>query len=277
MKNIYGTIGYTVLKNITNDNKIIILADMHDTLPTCTNQTNISDWFKTKFNSSKILLEEVPREGFNLEELWTNAPHTQALKNLFINNPHLIHAVDIRPYLIPFSWELINEMDDNNFNLKSYLTNIDDFFCLHLDYFTKKLPNYNTNNLKHTLLGKHFLIIKKIYGNFLKENKAFLKQTIKQLYLTNSSVLHQINHLLDNIMEWYICANIYINGNNDKSIILHTGLAHSEKVIRWLLVHYNYIIIDRKGINSMSETLNNISGCIQLPTDIDKQFGGFVY
>ena len=83
MKNIYGTIGYTVLKNISTNNKIIILADMHDTLPSCTNQTNISDWFKSKFKSSKILLEEVPREGFKLEELWPQSPHTQELKKLF--------------------------------------------------------------------------------------------------------------------------------------------------------------------------------------------------
>jgi hypothetical protein len=273
MKNIYGTIGYTVLKNISTNNKIIILADMHDRLPFCTNQTNITDWFKSKFSSSKILLEEVPRDGFDLQELWTNAPHTQELKKLFINNPEIIHAVDIRPYLIPFSWELINEMSQDNFILKLYLSNIDDFFCLKSKYFINKLPNYNSDSIKHTLLGKHFMFIKKNYGNFLTANTQYLNQTIKQIYQSNPYVLYLVNQILDEIMEWYICANIYFNEN--KPIILHTGLAHSEKIIRWLLVKYNYIIVSRQGINSMEETSNHMSGCIQLPTDIDKQFGGF--
>ena len=275
MKNIYGTIGYTVLKNINNDNKIIILADMHDTLPNCTNQTNVSEWFKTKFKSSKILLEEVPREGFELEELWSNAPHTQDLKKLFINNPQLIHAVDIRPYLIPFSWELINEADNlNNVSLKTYIESIDKFFCLKLPYFINKLPNYNKNKLVHTKLGKHYMIIKKKYGNFLLAHNKFINLDIKQIYLKKPEILYQINQILDKIMEWYICANIILN--ELLPTILHTGLAHSEKVIRWLLVHYNFIILNRYGINSLDETSNNISGCIQLPTDIDKQFGGFL-
>ena len=84
MKNIYGTIGYTVLKNPNTNNKIIILADMHDKLPECVNQTNISNWFESKINSSKILLEEVPRDNVTLHELWSESPHTQNLKNLFL-------------------------------------------------------------------------------------------------------------------------------------------------------------------------------------------------
>lgn len=274
MKNIYGTIGYTVLKNINSNNKIIILADMHDTLPNCTNQTSVSDWFKSKFRSSKILLEEVPREGFELEELWSNASHTQELKNLFINNSQLIHAVDVRPQLIPFSWELIGEINiDKDVSLKNYIGDIDKFFCLKSEYFIKNIYNYDKNKLPHTKLGKHFMIIKKNYGNFLQANKNSKKSTIKEIYSSNPEILYQINNILDEIMEWYICANIILN--EDKPIILHTGLVHSEKVIKWLLVHYDYIILDRYGVNALNETTYNMSGCVQLPTDIDKQFGGF--
>lgn len=273
MKYIYGTIGYTVLKNINFNNKIIILADMHDTLPNCTNQTSISNWFKTKFKSSKILLEEVPREDLELEELWSNSPHTQELKKLFINNPQLIHAIDIRPQLIPFSWELITEME-NDISLKNYIDDINKFFCLKLTYFIKKLVNYNKNKLPHTKLGKHFMIIKKNYGLFLQKYKNYINYTIKQIYWQKSKILYQLNDILDEIMEWYICANIMLN--ELQPIILHTGLIHSEKVIKWLTTHYNYIIVNKYGINTLNETLlsPNMSGCIQLPMDIDKQFGG---
>lgn len=271
MKNIYGTIGYTVLEN--NKHKIIILADMHDTLPTCKNQINISDWFKTKFKSSKILLEEIPRDGFKLKELWSNALHTIELKKLFINNSQLIHAIDIRPYLIPFSWELIDSIQDDII-LKKYIYNIDKFFCLKLSYFINKLDNYNKNNLIHSKLGKHFLIIKKKYRFFLNNNKKKINLTIKQINSENIEILYDINKILDEIMEWYICANIILN--ELKPIILHTGLAHSEKVIEWLIKHYDYIVIDSQGINLISETSDDMNGCIQLSPDIDNQFGGFL-
>ena len=284
MKYIYGTIGYTILKNINFNNKIIILADMHDTLPNCTNQTSISDWFKTKFKSSKILLEEVSREDLKLEELWSNSPHTQELKKLFINNPQLIHAIDIRPQLIPFSWELITKIE-NDISLKNYINDIDKFFCLKLTYFIKKIANYNKNKQYKTKLLKYFIIIKKKYGIFIQKYKNYINYTIKQIYLKKLEILYQLNNILDEIMEWYICANIILN--ESQPIILHTGLIHSEKVIKWLITHYNYITVYKYGINSIDKItfekkqsffpneLPNMSGCIQLPMDIDKQFGGF--
>lgn len=274
MKNIYGTIGYTTLENTRNNNKIIVFSDMHGSLPSCDpNQIKISSWFQSKFNSSKILLEEVPRDGFNLEELWDQSPHTQDLKNLYLSETRYIQAVDIRPYLIPFSWELIDKADKNTI-LKTYLREIDNFFCLKSNHFLKNLDVYNKSKLKNTDLGKHFLKIKKNYGDFLLNHNNLIEQSIEQIHDNKIELLHQINIILDEIMEWYICANIMVNQN--KSIILHTGLAHSEKVIRWLLINYNYIIIKRTGVNSLSETKVNMSGCVQLPTDIDSQFGGFL-
>lgn len=283
MPTIYGTIGYTLLSNNNSNNKIIIFSDMHDTLVPCANQTSISDWFETKFKSSKILLEEVPREGVKLKELWLNAPHTQKLKKLFMNNPQLIRAVDIRPYLIPFSWELIQEINDDDdvdnykdIELKQYLKHIDLFFCLNLEYFINKLVKYDKTKLPHTKLGKHFITIKKNYGNFLQEHKKYKNISIKQIYLEKIKILEQLNDILDEIMEWYICANIDFNELNP--IILHAGLAHSEKVISWLIVNYNYIILNKNGINTLdeiNEPSSNLSGCVQLSDDINKQFGGF--
>jgi hypothetical protein len=272
MKNIYGTIGYTMLENI-NKHKIIVLADMHDTLPYCKNQINISDWFKTKFESSKILLEEVPRDNFELEELWSNSLHTRELKKLFINNSQIIHAVDIRPYLIPFSWELINSISDDDITFKKYMYDIDNFFCIKLPYFINKLDNYNKDKLIHSKLGKHFLIIKKKYRFFLNNNKNNINLTIKQINSENIGILYQINEILDEIMELYICSNIILN--KSKPIILHAGLAHSEKVIEWLIKHYNYIERSKQGVNLISESSDDMDGCIQLSPNIDNQFGGF--
>ena len=65
--NLSGSIGYTLLNN--NNKKVLILADMHSELPYCQNGIFVSDWMKSK-NKSKILLEEVPRTGSQLKELW---------------------------------------------------------------------------------------------------------------------------------------------------------------------------------------------------------------
>lgn len=278
MKNIYGTIGYTVLKNPNTNNKIIILADMHDRLPECANQTNISNWFESKINTSKILLEEVPRDNVTLHELWSESPHTQNLKNLFLKNQQIIHAVDIRPFLIPFSWELISELKTSNdefydVKLKKYLLNINNFFMLDFEYLKEKLPNYKIEKLYNTKLGKHFLDIKKNWKKFLENNQIYLNYQIKILYQNNQNILEKLSDILDEIMEWYICANIELH--LDKSIILHTGLAHSDKVINWLLNHYNYKLEKSKGINKMDELMfKPLSGCVTLPSDIETQFGG---
>ena len=79
---LYGTIGYTIFENNITRKKVIIFADKHDDLESCPNNIDMAVWFKTKFPTSKILLEEVPRNNVELEELWPTAKHTQSLKNL---------------------------------------------------------------------------------------------------------------------------------------------------------------------------------------------------
>ena len=276
MKTIYGTIGYTILENPNTKKKNIILADMHDSLPSCTDKINISDWFKSKFNSSQILLEEVPRENFVLHELWTQSEHTQALKNLFLKNTKIIKAVDIRPFLIPFSWELINDNKEEyqKFILNEYLLKIDSFFCMKEPYLLENLLNYKIDKLENTKLGNHYLIIKTNYYKLLNKCKDYLKEPITKLYLENINLLEKINDLLNEIMEWYICACIELY--NHRTIIIHIGLAHSEKVIDWLINHYNNKVIKKQGINTLDETINSpLNGCIHLPLDLEQQFGGF--
>lgn len=277
MNNIYGTIGIMFL--IKGPRKIIIMSDQHDTLPECSNKINIASWFKKKFNSSKILLEEVPREDNKLIELWQESPHTQELKKLYLDNPRIISGMDIRPFMIPFSWEVLEQMDtlnqEYNIDMIEYLDEIDKFFSLQNKFIMKNLPNYNVNILKDTLLGKHYLMIKDKYEKFLEElnNEQLLTRQVRYLNDKHNSKLSILNNLLDDIMEWYICAQIELY--NDKSIIIHAGLAHTDKIIKLLQSHYKFEIKYREGINNMSSVhFGSRSGCTQLPLEIDKQFGG---
>lgn len=276
MKNLYGTIGYTILKNNQSNNNIIVFADRHDNLPTCDNKTNIAEWFKQKMYSSKILLEEVPRNSVNLEELWTDSEHTQDLKNLYLTNSHEINGLDIRPLLIPFSWELVTITEPlHNISTRKYLGKINEFFRVDNKYLIEKLSNYNVEKLKGTKLGVHFLLVKKNFKKLLEKNKQFLAFSIQMVKTVNPDFLESVNNLLDQILEWYICANI--QANNNKPIIIHTGLAHSEKIVQLLQFHYAYDKISEKGINKLEFALTNkIDGCVPLSNDTDNQFGGFI-
>ena len=74
-------------------------------------------------------------------------------------------------------------------------------------------------------------------------------------------------------MEWYIIAKIY-NTNNNYNFIVHTGLYHSENIIKLLKKYYEYNILDFNGINTVlqAETYN-YNGCITLPLKLEKMNG----
>jgi len=277
MNKIYGSIGYVFL--VKEKHKIIILADQHDTLPECDNKINIATWFKQKFNTSKILLEEVPRENNKLIELWQQSPHTQELKKLYLNNPTIIPGMDIRPFMIKFSWEILDHSNisdiDYDISIIEYLKEINDFFSLQNKFVISNLSNYNVYMLKDTLLGKHFLIIKNNFNNFLEElnNEKLFNYKIRYLSINHNNKLLLINNILDSIMEWYICAQIELY--KDKSIIIHAGLAHTEKIVELLKTNYNFKVKHQDGINSLDRrSFSSRSGCISIPDEINNQFGG---
>jgi hypothetical protein len=276
MKNLYGTIGYTILTNPTTSNKIIVFADRHDNLPKCNNLTNISDWFEGKMHSSKILLEEVPRDSVNLEEIWTDSEHTQDLKNLFLANPDTVDGIDIRPLLIPFSWELVSDTEPAHLiTARDYLQRINIFFTLGNEYMKSNLANYNLDSLINSKLGKHYLILKTHWKKLLENYREFLQLGIWTIKIIRPDFLENINLILDQILEWYICAKI--SSLSNKSIIVHTGLAHSEKIIDWLQTHYQYQKLIEKGINQLAQTsTREIYGCMGITSETDVQFGGFV-
>ena len=276
MKNIYGTIGYTLLEHDVDKNKVIVLADMHDTLPSCNMKTNIADWFKSKFGSSEILLEEVPRENVKLKELWEHSPHTQQLKNLYLNNPKIINAVDIRPFLIPFSWEVLEEKEydkDYDIKLRKYLSGINTFFCLEDMTLKQKLKDkYTYENMTDTNLGTHYLSLKRSFYRYIKKYMILLNMSMYMIKRYDASILEEINGILNSIMEWYICAKIELKKH--RPIIIHAGLFHSDSVITWLTTLYNYNIIKQEGVNTIeeSETKNNINGCIHINNNVDSMF-----
>jgi hypothetical protein len=279
MSNIYlnGSIGYTLL--IKNNIKILILADMHSNLPYCKKDgIFISDWFKNKYNS-RILLEEVPRVGPILKELWPSSPHTQKLKEEYIKNSHIIQGVDIRPLLIPFSWELASNENDTQtpiINLKEYLELINLFFTLKLDFIKNDLKHiYSKEFLKKKKIGKHFLILKRIITFLIKKNKNYLDKDIKDVIKDNNNLLEQINNILSDIMEWYIIAKIYQGINENKtSFIIHAGLAHTTNIIHLLKNYYNYKVINDFGTTNMHNLNIENNGCLHLPMNIENQFGG---
>lgn len=272
--NINGSIGYTLLAN--NDIKVLVLADMHSKLPYCDKDgIFVSEWLKNKFKS-KILLEEVPRTETKLKELWPSSPHTQKLKNAYLENSHIIQGVDIRPFLIPFSWELSFDKEVPNLTLREYLSYINIFCNLKLNYFIKDLKNiYSKEYLSRSLLGLHYMKIKKFIKEYVKSHKNYLNASIKEISKNNTIVLEKINEIISFIMEWYVIAKMYqsiLEGK--KTIIIHAGLAHTTNILVALQNMYKFKIISEEGLTDIDEYNKASNGCLQLPLDIEKQFGG---
>lgn len=275
MINLNGSIGYTLLSN--DKHKVLVLADVHSKLPYCKeNSKYISEWFETKFHKSNILLEEVPRrDTHKLEELWMSSPHTQKLKNLYLENPEIINAIDIRPYLIPFSWELVFDKNVNDVKLKYYLVFIDSFFKLNHPYVLMILENiYTPEYLKTSNLGTHFVDIKERMIKLIENNNNYLNKNIREIVEIDRDFLEKINYIISRCMEWFCIALIYKHENNNKNFIIHAGLFHTDNIVNDLIKYHKYKIIEKDGVNSMDEKYNNQSGCLQLPSDIEKHIGG---
>lgn len=274
MSNIYGTVGYAFLKSNHFKNYILVLADVHSKLPYCDNKINISEWFYKNKTNSNILLEEVPRNSIILKELWPESEHTQELKHFFINNPDIVHAIDIRPLLIPFSWELNLINNNNNINLVEYIKLINDFFNVDSEIIKNNIINvYNKEYLNNSPLGNHFNDINIKYKNFINKNNAYLNLSINEIYNKKKHILEELNYLLDSIMEWFAIAKMF-NFNNKKNMIIHTGLFHSNQIIIALIKYYFYSIESIDGINTISQIIENDNiefNCINLPKIIENQ------
>ena len=261
--NIYGAIGYTILKKL--DKKIILFSDMHDKLKSCDNKINMDDWLKSKFTSSIILLEEIPRTDMQLELLWTESEHTVSLQKLYLENTDLIKAFDIRFLLIPFSWEV---KQNKTCILKEYVQLLASFYKLRNEYMIEKCKLYNVDKLINTILGQHYLINKNKFIKFIIKNINLLNNNINDI---DKYILKEYDDLLNDCMEWYCCA--LIQENNNKPIIIHTGLYHSDRITKCLKKYYNYNIIIKHGITDIENIKeDSIQGCIILSKNMDLIF-----
>lgn len=297
--NLSGSIGYTLLeKNMFpnyGDVDILILADMHDELEYCKNNgLFISEWFSSinMKKKTKILLEEVPRIGVALKELWPSSPHTQKLKDLYLLDNTPIEGIDPRPFMIPYSWGLLYDTNINSDNielpkgddtLKEHCNMITEFYSLKHEFFIKSLKNiYNVNYLSSPLgtpLGQHFLDLKKSIIQFIKKNNNFKDMKIKEIVKTNVNIMNTIDEDISSIMEWYTIAKIFESLNEGiTSFIIHAGLAHTTKLISLLKTYYGFNITKENGTTNMNTNFDTqSSGCLLLPNEIGKLFGGNRY
>jgi hypothetical protein len=251
MTEIYGTIGYSIYKNKYNK-KIIIFADMHDTLPNCKNNfIKLSDWLIKKIKTCKILIEEIPRDNnVKLIDLWNNSLHTQEIKNLFLLNQNKIDGIDIRYFLMPFSWNILNETNNKKYDitLESYLYDLHKF--LKLEYINKsKMKYYRILNQKS--VEEHFNLLKIKYKNFLKKYEYLLNTSILEIFKNNKKIFEELEDILDDCMEWYCC--YLINIYRYKNVILFAGLYHTSKIHKILLNYYKMELIYQTGMTNITD------------------------
>ena len=287
-----GSVGFTLLKSKNNiENKdiyVLLLADIHDGVTYCkTNSTMIAELLNSKSTKNSILLEEIftPKEDKNKEEkvklkaLWPNSKHTNELQILNNTNDR-ITPIDIRPYLIPFSWELVNNSDSKlgKMELKKYIEPLENFFNKSLKFYNENIKDkvdmmntiqsYNTGSKLSPSI--HFEEIHKLFDDFKKEFEENMNNSIFILTTTNIIPLERINNLISLIMEWYTILLIH---NNIKNIIIHCGLAHNQRLLDLLTKVYRFNIIQQKGINKMTDLPHDIpSACILLPSNVIGMF-----
>ena len=274
-----GSVGYTLLENLKINKNVLILADVHDGVSYCERESVMIDsYLSSKADSNEVLLEEVVREEFKLGDLWPSSVHTRRLKELNQNNKKII-PIDIRPLLIPFSWELLendNKNEIGNMIFNNYLIGIDHVFnyrssklmALYIAPQVKKIHSNCDDKIKGILL-KHFQEMKEIYLNYREENKEYLDKTVYQVFILKPSILEDINNMISMIMEWYILVLIL---NSKSNSILHMGLAHSNRVVDFLIEIYQFKVVKTNGVNKIADIIDDSSktpvSCLLLPDEI---------
>lgn len=259
-----GSIGIVILKK--NKKIIYLLSDDHSNNVYCSNNSNNHSYIHTFLESelnkgNQILLEEVNRDGANLKELWTSTKHTQDLKNLFLTNKN-INGIDIRPYLIPFSWEILDINMTEDMSIKQYISNLNDFFnCSGYFFQTIFKPVYKSIIIKNSGLGKHLYDAHNLYKNIIAN--IDLSKNVYYYFQNKKNILYDINTVCDMIMEFY---TILLSFTCHKKSYIHVGLFHSHNILDYLVKHYNFNIIYKNGTNTFPPYLSKIDACTIVPT-----------
>jgi hypothetical protein len=272
-----GSVGYTLLEKTKK--RVLILADIHDGVSYCQRDSVMIDtWLSSKTDDNDILLEEVLREGFKLGDLWPLSIHTGRLKELNKNNKKII-PIDIRPFLIPFSWEILLN-DPNNqigkMRLNRYLIGLDNIFNLrgsklmkqHICPQVKKLRETSDEKTINILLT-HFEEMNRIYCEYRDTNKKYLDETISDILKKDKDILENINEMTSMLMEWYTLLLIL---NSTRNSILHLGLAHSNRILEFLTETHEFKILKSSGVNTIAEIIDETEkapkACLLMPKNI---------
>ena len=275
-----GSVGYTLLEY--NNMFVLVLADIHDGVEYC--KKNDSEFIASFLNrlgnksTNKILLEEIIREKFKLTELWPHSKHTQELKVLNKEN-HNIIPIDIRPLLVPFSWELVNNNTFiGNCTLLVYIDNLIQIFNkkshIYTNYFLQYINEMNNTqeNITDSKISPavHFNELKIIFDDFKKNYNDMMDKTIYFIQQYHIYILNRINNIISMLMEWYVVLLIHINSKNT---VMHLGLAHSNRLLLLLQKVYRFKIISQDGINEISQIRSSIpNACIMIPNDISNMY-----
>jgi len=269
--NISGLVGYSILMNPENNKLIILLGDVHDGVSYCGNNQKI--WIDSILDKLldkqeiKVLLEEVPRDGLELVELWPDAEHTQRLKNWFISNQDKIIPIDIRPYLIPFSHQKFHlkmlENEEKNILMKEYLKTLNSLFKLSelplkdsIKFFKNIISALEDKSTQKGIL-EMYKILRKKYQKLLDEIN--LGDTFETTNIKNQEWFRKLEELKLNIMDWYTA--LLLMGNHHS--IVHFGLAHYLNVRRVLEHNFKFKLIYQTGLNSLNN-INPIKACVKL-------------
>lgn len=268
--NISGLVSYTILLNPINNKFIILLGDVHDGVSYCEKDKIWIDRILDKLlhkNKIKVLLEEVPRDGLELVELWPNAEHTQRLKKWFLQNQDKIIPIDIRPYLIPFSHQKYNlkmlEESEKNIKMNEYLKTLNSLFKLNsiplkqsITFF-KKIINALEDKSTQKGIFKMYKILKQKFIDLIK--KINLEGTFEETIKNDPEWFNQLEELKLNIMDWY--TSLLLLGNYHS--IVHFGLAHYLNVLKVLENNFKFKIIYQNGLNSL-KNIEPIKACVKL-------------
>ena len=198
MEYLSGATGYTILKK--NNKKILLISDIHDGVNYCQkNSIFIDKFLENKLDNSQILLEEsINDPDLNLTELWPNAVHTTKLKILKENNNKVI-PTDIRPYLIPFSWQYAESNKEfQEIKISKYLLLFKKFFnkqgIVYLNYI---FPYYEYLNTFISKKDKEIIyeIFKQIKKLFDEKYNLYLDKTLKEVIEIDEEYLHSIDNI----------------------------------------------------------------------------------
>lgn len=265
MKYLSGATGYTILSRGTKD--ILLLADIHDGVNYCERGTGIfiDDYLKKHSKNSQILLEEsINDPELNLTDLWPDAEHTRKLKLLKEKDDSII-PTDIRPYLIPFSWQLAESNKTyQDIQIKKYMSLFDLFFKKKDVVYERFIFPYIGCNSRYIANDGDRVKLRQMFDDF--NNKIFKelyelagnKTMQEMLKIQNEKgkfyeYLHKIENLNSLIMEYYI---LLLTLSDERNSIIHTGLAHSTRLID-MFKDFGFKIIEDVSMTDISSYTGN--------------------